>query len=84
MTKVFGDFDQEKLDNEYLISRTVPDIEPFLADYARLSKKLECSSTCVKMLPTAEPRRKSSIFSRRVITHRCSFLSTAILAHAQP
>ena len=39
MARVFGDFDQEKLNNEYLISRTVPDIEPFLADYARLSKK---------------------------------------------
>ena len=37
MTKVYGDFDQETLDNEYLISRTVPSIEPFLADYARLS-----------------------------------------------
>ena len=34
MAKVFGDLDQEKLDNEYLISTTVPDIEPFLADYA--------------------------------------------------
>lgn len=39
MTKVYGDFDQETLDTEYLISQTVPDIQPFLADYARLSEK---------------------------------------------
>ena len=32
MTKVYGDFDQETLDSEYLISNTVPAIEPFLAD----------------------------------------------------
>lgn len=39
MTNVYGDFDQETLDTEYLISQTVPNIEPFLADYARLSEE---------------------------------------------
>ena len=38
MTKVYGNFDQETLDNEYLISKTVPSIDPFLADYAKLSE----------------------------------------------
>ncbi len=38
MTSVYGDFDQETLDNEYLISKTVPSIDPFLADYAKLSE----------------------------------------------
>ena len=37
MTKIYGEFDQETLDNEYLISKTVPDIAPFVADYGKLS-----------------------------------------------
>ena len=39
MTNVYGNFDQETLDTEYLISQTVPAIEPFLEDYARLSEE---------------------------------------------
>ena len=37
MTNVYANFDQTTLDNEYLISRTVPSIEPFMADYAKQS-----------------------------------------------
>jgi arylformamidase len=37
MTKVYEAFDQETLDKEYLISRTVPSLEPFIADYGKFS-----------------------------------------------
>ncbi len=46
MTKVYGDFDQETLDNEFLIVRTVPNLEPFIADYARLSAEARATLDC--------------------------------------
>jgi arylformamidase len=46
MTKVYGDFDQETLDNEYLISKTVPDIGPFISDYGRLSEEARATLVC--------------------------------------
>lgn len=46
MTKVYGDFDQETLDNEYLISRTVPSLDPFLADYAGFSADARANLDC--------------------------------------
>ena len=46
MTKVYEDFDQETLDNEYLISRTVPSIEPFIADYGKFSAEARANLDC--------------------------------------
>lgn len=46
MTKVYADFDQETLDNEYLISRTVPSIEPFIADYGKFSAEARANLDC--------------------------------------
>lgn len=46
MSKVYGDFDQETLDNEYLISRTVPNLEPFIADYAKFSAEARANLDC--------------------------------------
>ncbi len=46
MTKVYGEFDQETLDKEYLISKTVPDIGPFVADYGRLSAEARATLDC--------------------------------------
>ena len=46
MTKIYGDFDQETLDNEYLISKTVPDLAPFIADYGRLSAEARATLDC--------------------------------------
>ena len=51
MTNIYGDFDQETLDNEYLISKTVPDLEPFLADYARLSEVARDMPGCREDVP---------------------------------
>ena len=46
MTAVYGDFDQETLDHEYLISKTVPSLDPFLADYARFSADARANLDC--------------------------------------
>ena len=46
MTKVYKDFDQETLDNEYLISRTVPSIEPYIADYGKFSAEARANLDC--------------------------------------
>ena len=46
MTKVYGDFDQETLDNEYLISRTVPSIEPFVSNYGTFSAEARANLDC--------------------------------------
>lgn len=46
MTKVYGDFDQETLDNEFLISKTVPDLQVFIAEYARLSAEARATMDC--------------------------------------
>jgi arylformamidase len=48
MTKVYEDFDQETLDNEYLISRTVPSIEPFISDYGKFSAEARAKIDCRK------------------------------------
>ena len=47
MTKVYEDFDQETLDNEYLISRTVPSLEPFIADYGNSAPRGGTTSIAV-------------------------------------
>lgn len=46
MAAVYGDFDQETLDNEYLISKTVPSLDPFLADYAGFSAEARTNLEC--------------------------------------
>lgn len=46
MATVYGDFDQETLDNEYLISKTVPSLDPFLADYAGFSADARTNLEC--------------------------------------
>ena len=46
MAAVYGDFDQETLDNEYLISKTVPSLDPFLADYAGFSADARTNLDC--------------------------------------
>lgn len=46
MAAVYGDFDQETLDNEYLISKTVPSLDPFLADYAGFSADARTNLEC--------------------------------------
>ena len=46
MTKVYGNFDQETLDNEFLISKTVPALEPFIEDYARRSAEACAAMDC--------------------------------------
>ena len=37
MTNIYRDFDQETLDREYSARDTVPSMDPFIAEYARLS-----------------------------------------------
>ncbi len=51
MKKVYGEFDQATLDKEYLISKTVPDIGPFIADYGRLSEEARAALTCREDVP---------------------------------
>jgi arylformamidase len=46
MTKAYGDFDQETLDNEFLISKTVPDMQVFVAEYSRLSSEACATLDC--------------------------------------
>ena len=46
MTAVYRDFDQETLNDEYLISKTVPSLDPFLADYARFSADARANLDC--------------------------------------
>lgn len=46
MTKVYGNFDQETLDNEFLISKTVRDLQVFIAEYARLSAEARATMDC--------------------------------------
>lgn len=46
MNAIYGDFDQETLDNEYLISKTVPSLDPFLADYAKFSAEARANLAC--------------------------------------
>ena len=46
MTAVYGDFDQETLDDEYLISKSVPSLDPFLADYASFSADARANLDC--------------------------------------
>ena len=51
MTLVYRDFDQETLNNEYMISKTVPNIDPFLADYAELSEVARGMLGCREDVP---------------------------------
>ena len=46
MTNVYANFDQETLDQEYSARDTVPDIDPFISDYARLSTTARDSLSC--------------------------------------
>ena len=43
---VYRDFDQAELDREYTIRDTVPDIDPFLDEYARLSAEARATLSC--------------------------------------
>jgi arylformamidase len=51
MTKVYGDFDQAALDRQYSARDTVPDIAPFIADYARLSEEARAALDCRLAVP---------------------------------
>jgi arylformamidase len=54
MTKVYGDFDQETLDNEFLISKTVPNLEPFIEKYAQLSADACAAMDCREDVPVGD------------------------------
>ena len=76
MTNVYGNFDQETLDTEYLISQTVPAIEPFLEDYMA-GEEARAYRVRAKTLPTATHRRRSSAFFQLAKMRRSSFSFTA-------
>ena len=48
INKVYREFDQVTLDREYSIRFTVPSIDPFLADYARLSAEARSMCKCLE------------------------------------
>lgn len=54
MTKVYGDFDQETLDSEFLISKTVPDLQVFIDEYARLSAEARATIDCREDVSTGD------------------------------